>query len=103
MTKEEALIRVKTGNFNSGYGFDMQLLVDAVGIIGKGCINQLSTETLALLKEPESVEPIAIKQERVDEFYGFVSCCPKCDCVWIMGDENDMHFCPKCGQVVKWE
>lgn len=35
MTREEALIRVKTGNFNSGHGFDMQLLVDAVGTIGE--------------------------------------------------------------------
>lgn len=57
---------------------------------------------LALMKEQKPTEPIAIKQERVDEFYGAVSCCPKCDCVWIMcGD--DMHFCPKCGQAVKWE
>lgn len=35
MTEKEALTRVKTGNFNSGYGFDMQLLVDAVGTIGE--------------------------------------------------------------------
>ena len=33
MDEKEALTRVKTGNFNSGRGFDMQLLVDAVGII----------------------------------------------------------------------
>lgn len=33
MNESEALTRVKTGNFNSGRGFDMQLLVDAVGII----------------------------------------------------------------------
>ena len=35
MNEKEALIRVKTGNFNGGYGFDMQLLVDTVGIIGE--------------------------------------------------------------------
>ena len=35
MTNEEALTRVKTGNFNNGLGFDMQLLVDAVGTIGE--------------------------------------------------------------------
>ena len=35
MTEKEALTRVKTGNFNGGHGFDMQLLVDAVGIIGE--------------------------------------------------------------------
>jgi hypothetical protein len=35
MNEKEALIRIKTGNFNGGYGFDMQLLVDTVGIIGE--------------------------------------------------------------------
>lgn len=35
MTETEALMRVKTGNFGGDYGFDMQLLVDAVGIIGE--------------------------------------------------------------------
>lgn len=35
MTREEALIRIKTGNFNSDYGFDMQLLVDTVGTVGE--------------------------------------------------------------------
>ena len=35
MNEKEALTRVKTGDFNGGYGFDMQLLVDAVGIIGE--------------------------------------------------------------------
>ena len=69
---------------------------------GKSLCTQLAREALTLLKEQKAVEPISIKQERVDEFYGTVSCCPKCDCVWIMGDEDDMHFCPKCGQAVKW-
>lgn len=35
MTKKEAVTRVSTGNFNNGFGFDMQLLVDAVGTLGK--------------------------------------------------------------------
>ena len=35
MNEKETLIRIKTGNFNNGCGFDMQLLVDAVGIIGE--------------------------------------------------------------------
>lgn len=35
MTEKEALTRVKTGNFNGGRGFDMQLLIDAVGTIGE--------------------------------------------------------------------
>ena len=33
MDAKEALIRVKTGSFNSGHGFDVQLLIDAVGTI----------------------------------------------------------------------
>lgn len=45
MTEKEALTRVITGNFNGGHGFDMQLLVDAVGIIGEmfksGQINEV--------------------------------------------------------------
>ena len=35
MNAKEALTRVKTGNFNGDHGFDMQLLVDTVGIIGE--------------------------------------------------------------------
>jgi len=35
MTKEEALARVKTGYFGGKHGFDMQLLIDAVGTIGE--------------------------------------------------------------------
>lgn len=45
MDEKEALTRIITGNFNGGYGFDMQLLVDAVGIIGEmfksGQINEV--------------------------------------------------------------
>lgn len=33
MTENEALTRIKTRNFNNGYGFDMQLLVDIIGVI----------------------------------------------------------------------
>ena len=60
-------------------------------------------DVLALLKEQKPVEPIAIKQAMFDECYGAVSCCPKCDCMWVMLRENNMHFCPECGQAVKWE
>ena len=35
MNKKEALIRVTTGNFNDGYGFDWQLLIDTVGVLGE--------------------------------------------------------------------
>ena len=35
MTKEEALIRIKTGYCNGEYGFDWSYLVDAFGTIGE--------------------------------------------------------------------
>ena len=35
MTEKECLDRLRTGNFNGGNGFDMQLLVDAVGHVGE--------------------------------------------------------------------
>ena len=35
MNTKEALTRIKTGHFGSEYGFDWQLLVDSVGIIGE--------------------------------------------------------------------
>lgn len=63
-------------------------------------------KVLKLLKEQEAVEPIAIKKEMFNEFYGAVACCPKCDCLWIMYMDNmdkDMHYCPECGKEVKWE
>jgi len=45
MTKEEALTIITTGNFSGDYRLDMQLLVDAVGIIGEmfksGQINEV--------------------------------------------------------------
>ena len=66
-------------------------------------IGQAIAKAIDLLKKREPVEPIAIKQEMFDEFYGAVSYCPKCDCLWIMYRENDMHYCPECGQAVKWE
>ena len=60
-------------------------------------------KVLELLKEQEAVEPIAIRKEMFNEFYGAVACCPKCDCLWIMYMDNDMHYCPECGTEVKWE
>ena len=35
MTEKEALIRVKTGNFSNGFGFDSQLLIDTAGTLGE--------------------------------------------------------------------
>ena len=46
MTEKEALTRVKTGNFNGGYGFDMQLLIDAVGAMGEKLRNGQISEVV---------------------------------------------------------
>ena len=35
MTDKECINRIKTGNFNNGYGFDMSLFVDTVGRMGE--------------------------------------------------------------------
>ena len=76
---------------------------DKPGSLSDGCWTELMMDAFAILKEQEPVEPLAIKQEMFDEFYGAVSCCPKCDCMWVMYRENDMHYCPECGQAVKWD
>lgn len=67
------------------------------------CQRWILKDALALLKEQRPVEPLSIKQEMFDEYYGAVACCPKCNCMWIMYIDNDMHYCPECGQAVKWE
>ena len=60
MNEQEALTRVKTGNFNGGYGFDMQLLVDAVGIIGEmfksGQISEVVRCKDCVYFDPENAE-----------------------------------------------
>ena len=66
-------------------------------------VQQIARDALALLKDKKSVKPLAIKQEMFNEYYGAVACCPKCDCMWIMYMDNDTHYCPECGQAVKWE
>ena len=47
-------------------------------------------------------EPLKISRDWVNEFYGYVAVCPECDCFWIMYRDEDMKFCPGCGQEVKW-
>ena len=31
-----------------------------------------------------------------DEWYGQVNQCSICGCNWMMYDEDDLHYCPKC-------
>ena len=44
-----------------------------------------------------------IKDSWVDEFYGYVAMCPTCDCRWIMGNDDELKYCPACRQAVKWD
>ena len=55
-----------------------------------------------LLKEQKTVEPKQVDLHDKDEWWGFVCVCPDCKAEW-MSDKDDVHFCPKCGQAVKWE
>lgn len=71
MNEKEAIKRIENGNFNSGHGFDMQLLIDTVGTIGemlksgqisevircKNCIHQGKSEkcVLAAIAEEKDV------------------------------------------------
>ena len=59
-------------------------------------------DILELLKEQEAVEPKQVGLYGKDDWYGLVCVCPDCKAEW-MSDEADTHFCPKCGQAVKWE
>jgi hypothetical protein len=55
-----------------------------------------------LLKEQDAVEPKQVDLYGKDEWWGLVCVCPDCNAEW-MSDKADTHFCPKCGQAVKWE
>lgn len=102
MNKQEALTRIKTGNFNGDYGFDMQLLIDTVGIIGEMFKNGQISETATILKEREP-QPI----EYIDNFYTGIpiALCPKCRKSvrqFHSTTIEETHYCPWCGQAVKW-
>ena len=48
-------------------------------------------------------EPLKIETGYVDEYYGYVAWCPFCESSWIMGNDENMHYCPSCGKAVKWD
>ena len=78
MTREEAIFRVKTGNFGNGFGFDMQLLIDAVGTLGEmfrdGQINEVVRCKNCKYQDPEQLN---------NSFYLFV--CRKGHIVYRKG------------------
>ena len=90
---------------------------------GQGCTEDLKNDILELLKEQEEeieslkqtaqsmMEGVCLLKEQkpvplihgagYEEYWDVESICPKCDARWISLTED--HFCPQCGQAVKWE
>ena len=63
---------------------------------------RICADALSLLKEQPEIEPKQVDLYGKDEWYGLVCVCPDCKAEW-MSDKDDTHFCPKCGQAVKWD
>ena len=61
-----------------------------------GCFWELLTDALAILKEQEPLEPITDENEHIHVFR-----CRKCN--RILQRNNEMDYCPKCGQPIKWQ
>lgn len=66
-----------------------------------GCRAQLTADVLAMLKEQKTKQVKQVELYGKDDWYGLVCVCPDCKAEW-MGDESETHFCPNCGQAVKW-
>ena len=83
----EAVDRVKSGNFNSGYGFDLGLLINAVGELGE------------MLRDGRLVEAKAIAPVRPTYRQGKAYCgaCGKRIPLKIKA-----NFCHKCGRQILW-
>lgn len=63
------------------------------------CSENLMRDALSLLKGQEP-KPVGLYGK--DDWYGLVCVCPDCKAEW-MSDESNTHFCPNCGQAVKWD
>ena len=59
MNTKEAWERIIEGNFNNGYGFDLQMLVDCMGIVSKAIKDGEIIPTQAVR---DAIEEIRIKQ-----------------------------------------
>ena len=64
-----------------------------------GCVVTIAKDALALLKEQEAKQVVLYDKE---EWLGLVCVCPDCKASWMTAKANT-HFCPNCGQAVKWE
>ena len=65
-------------------------------------IAEWADDAITLLKEQDTVEPKQVDLYGKDDWYGLVCVCPDCKAEWMSG-KDDTHFCPNCGQAVKWE
>lgn len=61
----------------------------------QSCNDTLCLDALSLLKKQEPLEPITDGNEHIHVFR-----CRKCN--RILQRNNEMDYCPKCGQAVKW-
>lgn len=59
-----------------------------------------SVDTLELLKNKPQVKVIMSTFD--EEWYGTVLDCSACGCRWMMANDDDTHYCPKCGSEVRW-
>ena len=57
---------------------------------------------IELLKEQKATEPKQVDLYDDEEWWGPVCVCPNCKEKW-MSYAKGTHFCPNCGQAVKWE
>lgn len=62
-----------------------------------GCMEELLTDALALLKEHEAVKPILIREGRNKHYNDYV--CPRCDNEVVY----EQNYCSECGVEFMWE
>lgn len=92
MTKEEAYRYIDNLKWLKGY--------DNTTIGGK-TVGEILDEIKTLLKEQEAVELKQVRLYGKEDWYGLVCVCPDCKAVWMSG-KSETHFCPNCGQALKW-
>ena len=65
------------------------------------CQQNCASDALALLKKQETKQVKQVELYGQENWYGLVCKCPDCKAIW-MGGKSETHFCPNCGQAVKW-
>lgn len=65
------------------------------------CQQNCASDAIALLKEQETKQVKQVELYGQEDWYGLVCKCPDCKAIW-MGSKSETHFCPNCGQRVKW-